>query len=356
MKILVGNNHLQRTGGTESYTYALATELKNLGHEVEYFTFVKGEVSDIFEQEGIPFMSQSSYDLILANHTTVVEKLHRYGYIIQTCHGTKPILEQPSPFADAHISVTGEIQEYLKTKGIQSTILHNGIDCKRFFPQKPISQHLSCVLSLSQSDKLNHFIKDCCDTMGIKFISCNKFSDNVWEIERKINEADLVVGIGRSLYDAMACGRCVISYDNRRYIKESIGDGYIDSNNIERAIFHNCSGRGIRKTFTKEQFIEELKKYNPGDGAWARQYALEHLNMAHSAAIYLSYYDKYQQDIVQTLQHRYQKLSIIADRYREQEIADLQRKKKLRKKIKRITIITSIVVALAGIGMALLLK
>ena len=42
MRILVGNNHLDKTGGTESYTFALATILKEFGHEVEYFTFNKG--------------------------------------------------------------------------------------------------------------------------------------------------------------------------------------------------------------------------------------------------------------------------------------------------------------------------
>lgn len=65
MRILVGNNHLQKTGGTENYTYTLALELKRLGHEVEYFTFEKGEISDKLEQQGVPFMSWEYYDLML---------------------------------------------------------------------------------------------------------------------------------------------------------------------------------------------------------------------------------------------------------------------------------------------------
>lgn len=295
MRILVGNNHLDNTGGTESYTFALATILKDFGHEVEYFTFDKGLVSEKLEQYGIPFMSHEYYDLILANHTSVVEHLFLYGYIIQTCHGVLPDLEQPSPFADIYVSISEEVRTHLQQLGKQSDVMLNGIDCERFAPHNPIHSNLTCVLSLCQSDIANSFIKECCDSLSdgkIKFLSCNKFTDNVWEIEEKINEADLVVGIGRSLYDAMACGRCVISYDYRPYHDAAVGDGYLDKTNISQSIAHNCSGRGLNRTFTKEDFIAELKKYNPEDGIWARSYAVANLNMRESAIRYIKYYNR----------------------------------------------------------------
>lgn len=293
MRILVGNNHLQKTGGTENYTYTLAVELKRLGHEVEYFTFERGEISDKLERQGIPFMSYQHYDLILANHIPVIEYLYRYGYTVQTCHGMLVPLEQPSLYANVHVAISNEVKEYLRGKGFDAKLILNGIDCERFVPIKPISSQLKTVLSLSQSDELNIFIKDCCDVIGVKLITCNKFTDNVWEIEKKINEADLVVGIGRSLYDAMACGRCVISYDNRSYVNAALGDGYIVSKNIEKSVCYNCSGRGYRKTFDKEEFINELKKYNPADGEWARNYALTYLNIVEAVKKYISLHESF---------------------------------------------------------------
>ncbi|MCH5307590.1 MAG: hypothetical protein J1E37_05865 [Prevotella sp.] len=294
MRILVGNNQLIQTGGTESYTFALAISLKKIGHEVEYFTFARGFVSEQLETCGIPFMSHDYYDLILANHTPVVEHLFCYGFIIQTCHGIILDLEQPSPFADMYVCISEEIKNHLQNIGIKSDVMLNGIDCNRFTPYNPIHSNLTCVLSLCQSDIANNFIKECCDSISdgnIEFISCNKFTDNVWEIEKRINQADLVVGIGRSLYDAMACGRCVISYDYRPYHSIAVGDGYLSKNNIQQSIAYNCSGRGLNKTFTKAEFILELKKYNPEDGRWARCYALENLNIEKSAKRYLEYYD-----------------------------------------------------------------
>ena len=292
MNILVATNHLQFTGGTETYTFALAVELMRQGYDVEYFAFDRGESSKLLEAAGVPYMSRKKYDLILANHKPVVNYLQACGYIIQTCHGTCHALEQPSRFADDYVAVTEEIREYLMNKGITASVIHNGVDCNRFCPQNRINDKLSSVLSLCQSDAANEFIADCCRELGVSFISCNKYTDNVWEIEDKINQVDMVVGIGRSLYDSMACGRCVLSYDNRDYIDQAIGDGYLNADNFDRALIHNCSGRACRRTFTREEFIDELKKYNPCDGDWAREIALEKLNIIKVAQTYLSIYQE----------------------------------------------------------------
>lgn len=321
INILLANNHLQKTGGTENYTYALSLELKKQGHNVEYFAFERGEVSDLMEAAGIPYMSRTKYDLILANHTTTVEHLHTYGYIIQTCHGVAPALEQPSRYADEHVSVTQEVKEHVASAGYDSKVIHNGIDCERFAPLRPINDKLTSVLSLCQSDEINDFIGDCCKAIGVKFHACNKHTDNVWKIEELINQADLVVGIGRSLYDAMACGRCVISFDNRGYMSEALGDGYLTSENFFESIKRNCSGRELRRKFTQEEFIEELKKYNPEDGEWARKCALENLNISKAAETYLNLYLEYLKKKELRLVYKIKKIrrsaSLMWKRYKE---------------------------------------
>lgn len=296
MKILVGNNHLVKTGGTENYTYALALELKRQGHDVEYFTFEKGEVSALLEKEGVRYMSSDRYDLILANHCTVAAALSPFGYVIQTCHGVKPKLEQPTHHADAYVSISEEVQLHLSSRGFKSSLIYNGIDCERFRAYKPISEKLTSVLSLCQSDSMNDFLKQVCQIKGIAFTACNKHVENVWNIEELINSADLVVGIGRSIYDAMACGRCVIIYDSRDYMKEALGDGYLTEDIISSALKYNCSGRCFKKTFTQETFIEELEKYDSSDGKWARNYALKYFNIQKNVADYISIYEEWKKN------------------------------------------------------------
>lgn len=291
MRILLGTHYLAKTGGTESYTFALAMELKRLGHEVEHFAIIRGGVSLMLEEKGVPFMTSDHYDLILANHTTVVEQLWPKGFIVQTCHGNIAELEQPSPYADAYVAVSEEVREHLQSKGYRAAaVIANGIDCNRFCQKKPVSPTLQTVLSLCQSDVANDFIRRCCQQEGIRFLQSNKFTDNVWSIEELINESDLVVGLGRSAYDAMACGRCVLVYDFRDYMGEFLGDGMLTPESIQKSMLCNCSGRSNRLKYNEETFIKELQKYSPELGAWGREFALEHLNIEKAVEAYLDIY------------------------------------------------------------------
>ncbi len=291
MKILLGTHYLAKTGGTESYTFALAMELKRLGHEVEHFAIIRGGVSAMLEEQGVPFLTSDRFDLILANHTTVVEQLWPLGFTVQTCHGNIAELEQPSPYADAYVAVSEEVCEHLQSKGYRAAaVIANGIDCNRFCQKRPISSTLKTVLSLCQSDVANDFIRRCCQQEGIRFLQSNKFTDNVWAIEDLINESDLVIGLGRSAYDAMACGRCVLVYDFRDYMGEFLGDGMLTPDSIGRSMLCNCSGRASRRKFDEQTFIAELHKYSPELGAWGRQFALEHLNIEKAVAAYLDIY------------------------------------------------------------------
>lgn len=291
MRILLGTHYLAKTGGTESYTFALAMELKRLGHEVEHFAIIRGGVSSMLGEKGVPFMTSDHYDLILANHTTVVEQLWPKGFIVQTCHGNIAELEQPSPYADAYVAVSEEVREHLQSKGYRAAaVIANGIDCNRFCQKKPVSPTLQTVLSLCQSDVANDFIRRCCQQEGIRFLQSNKFTDNVWSIEELINESDLVVGLGRSAYDAMACGRCVLVYDYREYMGEFLGDGMLTPESIQKSMLCNCSGRSNRLKYNEETFIKELQKYSPELGAWGREFALEHLNIEKAVEAYLDIY------------------------------------------------------------------
>ena len=291
MKILLGTHYLAKTGGTESYTFALAMELKRLGHELEHFAIIRGGVSAMLEEQGVPFLTSDRFDLILANHTTVVEQLWPLGFTVQTCHGNIAELEQPSPYADAYVAVSEEVREHLQSKGYRAAaVIANGIDCNRFCQKRPISSTLKTVLSLCQSDVANDFIRRCCQQEGIRFLQSNKFTDNVWAIEDLINESDLVIGLGRSAYDAMACGRCVLVYDFRDYMGEFLGDGMLTPDSIGRSMLCNCSGRASRRKFDEQTFIAELHKYSPELGAWGRQFALEHLNIEKAVAAYLDIY------------------------------------------------------------------
>ncbi|MHA7943486.1 glycosyltransferase [Formosa sp. 3Alg 14/1] len=290
INILVANARLSKLGGSETFTYTLIEELRSRENiHVEYFTFEKGLVSTKIENElGVKFKSLKRYDLILANHNTCVTELFSLGYVIQTCHGIFPILEQPSYLADTHVAISQEVQNYLISLGFSNKIIYNGINLSRFKEFKPINLKLKTVLSLCHSQEANASIKSVCDDLNLSYLEAYKYQDSVWDIERVINEADMVVGLGRSAYEAMACARPVVVYDSRHYF-ESCGDGYI-KNKLGLSLLNNCSGRYFKIKYNHSSLKDEFLKYNASDGIYLRDVASREFNISKNVDQYLEYW------------------------------------------------------------------
>jgi len=305
--ILVSNNHLEKLGGSETFTYTLIKEFKQKGYTVEYFTFHKGIVSNRIESElGVSFMSNKKYDIIFSNHNTTVEYLmHNVkGKIIQTCHGIYPSLEQPYKYADAYISISWEVQNHLQKLGFKSRIILNGIDLDRYKSLNPINHKPKKVLSLCQSDSANKLVKSACEELSLEFMELNKNSNPIWSVEKEINNADIVIGLGRSIYEAMACGRPSIIYDERSY-SESYADGYLTLQKLEKSILHNCSGRQFKLNLNKKLLIAEFQKYNSNDATQLRSFAEKKLNIKISSEEYLEYAKKTKINIVKRFRFRF---------------------------------------------------
>ena len=292
MNILLANNKLRYLGGTETYTYALAAQLVKTGHRVEAFTFRKGLISDRMKRDlGVPTTNATGkYDVVLANHSTTVKALRekKAGFIIQTCHGVTTALEQPSPFAHAWVAVSKELSAHVEAiTEVKTPVILNGIDCHRFKPVNPAGEKLTKVLSLAHDDALNDVLQDHFKKYGIKLFRLNKRKNPVWDVEKQINQADMVISLGRGAYEAMACGRPVLVVD-RRPGRELKGDGIILPENIEELIACNCRGQAYQNTNIAEMVKTAVENYSPRLGEWCRQYALENLNIGKQTEKYIA--------------------------------------------------------------------
>jgi glycosyltransferase involved in cell wall biosynthesis len=289
MKILVANHSLVRAGGSETFTYTLVSELVKRGHEVELFCFEQGEYSErIINNFGVKFYSNKKrYDLILANHNTTVDKLYNRGLTIQTCHGIFPPLEQPSKKANGYVAISHEVQNHLFKLGFPSRIIYNGIDCDRYKPTKPLRTENPKVLSLCHSNEAHDLVLKACQLAKMEFGVLDKYEHGKWEVEEIINNYDIVIGLGRSAYEALACGRPVIIFDKRNYFP-SFADGYF-LDTITESLKNNCSGRALQKKINQFDLAEELKKYKPAHGDIARKYATLSFNISKTVTDYFSF-------------------------------------------------------------------
>jgi glycosyltransferase involved in cell wall biosynthesis len=202
----------------------LAAELLRRGHEVDLIV-PSGwpSASPYADDLGLKLNKlRGGYDFAFLSHNTTVDValfMHPEleGRIIQTCHGLFHSLEKPHKNAQI-VAISEEVQE--KTGG---TIIRNAVDLDRFKPSHRLPNKPERLLSLSQSEEFNTLLSDMCKQNGVEFRKRNKHVNPTFRIEEEIQWADIVVGIGRSAIEAMACGRAVFLADQREYRGLTVG-------------------------------------------------------------------------------------------------------------------------------------
>lgn len=284
MKVLITNLWLDTYSGSESWCYAVASELLRRGHTVDVYTPIRGRIYKEFEKLGIKFSNGGVYDLILENHC-VLNRDKFIGPVIHTCHG---IIKEEKPMTGVtNVAVSEKVAKYWKL----DNVISNGIDTARFCVKNPVRPYLQKILSLCKSDTANDVIRDICMHAGIEF-EC-MYGKEVFNVEDKINEADLVIGVGRSLLDAMSCGRPVISFDDRFYFEtRMLGYGYITPDKYSYYEKDSFTASSCEKSLSKLDLCDEIMKWDPDDGEVNRQHIIDNLSIAKTVDAYLALYEK----------------------------------------------------------------
>jgi len=286
--ICVANGTYKWIGGTDTFNWAMCKALIDKGYTVYYYApdmDGKGVTEKYLREIGaLPYIDGTPLIACFANQQSGSHFVDICP-VVQTCHSAFTMLEYPIKGAQAYISISEEIQLYLKARGFQTDVIRNGIDLNRYFPRKPLNA-IPQVLSICQGD--DTLLKAACAQLGWRFKSVPKdVGSRIWHIEDLINDSDIVVGIGRSLYDAMACGRVCISWDNRK-LNPYAGCGYVTADNWYYCAKTNFTGRGFPQIHTVDGLIAELKKYDPKDGAIMRSFAEKELDMHKNILKYLN--------------------------------------------------------------------
>ncbi len=305
MKILVAQQRLYRLGGSEQAALAMIEELVVRGHDVEVFApIVQKEdhyglsqmAAEVSKLAPVVGRLEGSYDRIFVAHQPIARRvaqglLHHSltGFATQTCHGIFPRMEQHSCGLDAYVAISDEVWNHLQSRGVSSTVIHNGVNCDRYKPRTPINRELKTVLSLVQTGPAMGMVKRVCKKLGLKYLHCHKINTPTWDIENLMNEADLVVSLGRGAYEAMACGRAVVVLDSREYAGEGcLADGIVTEGNWQELLKFNFSGRRYRIEYDDADLIAEFAKYTSAMGEVNRQIALETFNIRHQVGKYLA--------------------------------------------------------------------
>lgn len=284
MKILITNNKLDTFGGSENWCLTMAQALIKLGHTVHFQSNKYGSMAKIIQGIGAVNRLDNKYDLVLANHSTTKKFIdHVQGYKIQTVHSKFIDIEQPFKGVDKHIAITGEVKEHFKL----DDVIYNPVNTDVFKETRQVSEKVKNVLCLCQGKEAQKKVKEFCNANGLNLHINTKWHNplNQQQLAEKMNWADVVVSVGRGVYEALYCNRHIICYDSRGYDNQS--NHYI-INNLEffHQLNYNFTGRfQSQATGSFEDYFELFNKMTAPDNQ------IKGLDYITIAKKYLSYGD-----------------------------------------------------------------
>ena len=282
--VCIANWSFKDIDGSTTFSYTMATALVDMGFSVYYYSpdmDGRGNVEKEFFNAGIQPYNEQPLDLCLASQDKGLRFVGKCP-VIQTVFST---LEQPVNGMDSYVAISEEVCEYLVRKGLQPTLIRSGVDLKRFCSHKKLND-IPKVLSVCRGD--DSLLREACIRIGWRFYNILKDTKyRVWHIEDLMNNADIVVGTGRVLHEAMACGRACLSWDNLK-MAPTQGCGYVDESNWYDCAQTNFTGRGFLTIEDVDVMMAELQKYDTRDGELMRGFAEKELDSRKNAVKYLS--------------------------------------------------------------------
>jgi len=302
VKILVTIHELASFAGSQTATLALAPALRASGHEVTLAAGLLGAASEALERanfrvvDDLRRLADLELDVIHAQHCPMA--LLARGVFPRTPmvfhgHGVLPALERP-PSIDlgigGYIAVSEEVRDLWRAEhGIQDAdVIRNGVDTVRFSPRGRIAPRPRRVLVITNrmAPERRELVRRACSILRARVAFIGMVARPVRNVEDRINEADVVVSLGRGIIEAMACGRAAFVYDVHG------GDGYVTPETYETLRRVNFSGRSSRREFTAEELAEELSRYSARMGDANRELALAHHDIARLVPEYEAAYRK----------------------------------------------------------------
>jgi len=287
MKILVANHRLDGLGGTETYVLTLTEQLLALGHEVTCFSPTLGMVAGDLRAMGAGTVDDARDapppDVLHVSHLDAGHLAMAAWPLTPTVfvvhgNGTRAVVERPPLWRDTvqvWVAVSGYVADVMSVRdGIERKsieVVPNLIDLRHFAPLQPIRSPAQNVFVHSNhyDGPLSDALTEACSKIGAS-LRIGGGNRRQHDLVSELNYADVVVGIGRSALEGMACGRPVLLYSSYG------GDGLCRPDSAERDLEWNYNGLSERITPDSGLLAEELELATQELGAWSREWVERH--------------------------------------------------------------------------------
>jgi len=320
-------------GGLETQLITLCREFIRLGHQPFICSMVMSpEFQSHLDSAGINYIVESQPGEKIRNYIAQngIQVLHGHPAatihvsaalgaelnlpVVITYHGLYGWAWQAHQDISHFVCISQEVFDILNPDPLaagKATVIQNGIDCDIFKPSGTVGTGNNILFIGRLDPDKYHAVKTVINVLSSLpnielsvagsgpyydqlrleapgFVKCLGYIADMPEV---INKADIVIGTGRGIREAMACGKPAIALDFCGY------DGLVTPGNIVPLEYQNFSGRSGRK-LNEEYLLQDLLKLigNPAAmaeiGQWSRQYAQEHYSSTTAALQHLVIYNQ----------------------------------------------------------------
>lgn len=305
LKILLATNHLYCWAGSETLLLTLIESLRNDCELVVYARYLDKEWigqhvdRNVRLVDSLNVVRENKFDLAHVQHCSCVVDIRAVFPslpILFSSLGILPFLEQPVPCdvgVSHYLAISEEVKKNLVEQAVperEITIIRNLVSSRRFFPKNPIRQRPERILVLSNKidEERKMVLCAAAQTIGasIKFIGLRSASIPQDKLCDAINDADVVVTLGRGAVEAMLCGRVPLVFDIHG------GDGLVTPENLHELKTCNFSGRYFGLDYSAKDLVEEFQKYRQDNGHRLREIALTQFEIESNLPRLFDIYEK----------------------------------------------------------------
>lgn len=267
MRLVLASNRFGH-GGSESYLLTVAEQLDRLGHEVVVFTPEAGAGVEVVQARGIEVIGESGlsddFEAALVQDAAVSYQLAELcpaAPQLFVAHSAKFDLQAPPQLdgvVGTIVALNDRVAKRMRSLVTETDVvrLRQPIDLERFAPRGALPETPRRALLLSNNpngDRLA-MLEEACAEVGLELSRLGGHSGNATDIRPALAAAEIVIGYGRSILEAMACGRAAYVYDWRS------GDGWVTARSYA-AIESDGFANGANDPLDYEEMVADLRAY-----------------------------------------------------------------------------------------------
>jgi len=285
MRVVLATHSFAAVGGSETYLLTVAEQLLRLGHGVTIYALVLGDMAELARARAVDVAPKAEdlgerCDVVIAQDGGVAYELaDRWPQTPQVfvCHSGFFDLQLPPlvpGIAGAVVVLSDRIERRIRALDVPNRIvrLRQPIDTERLVPRSAPRERPRRALLLGNylRGDARQVLVDAWAAAGVEVVQVGTPTTVSLHPEKDIADADIVVGKGRAVLDAMSCGRAAYVYD-------AFGtDGWVTPSVYPLMEADAFAGQAQTRVVDAEQLGRDLDDYRPLMGQANRELVMNH--------------------------------------------------------------------------------